>query len=237
MQQQTWFETQPTTAVVLPGTGSDAGFADRAFRPALTHAGIAGIAVDPDPRRVVGSYRDAMDRAADTHGRIVVGGVSLGAAVALAWAADNPGRVAAVLAALPAWTGSPVDTPAAGSALYTADRLRTHGLDAVVAEMTASSPPWLATELARSWRAQWPDLPDALEEAARYRAPDTETLARIQAPVGITAADDDAVHPFTVAKEWTAVLPNVGLSEVTLDEIGADPGVLGRGCLAALDRI
>ena len=34
--------------------------------------------------------------------------------------------------------------------------------------MRASSPPWLAQTLSRSWAAQWPDLPDALTEAAKY---------------------------------------------------------------------
>ncbi|WP_305094826.1 alpha/beta fold hydrolase [Prescottella sp. R16] len=233
MQQHTWPGTHATTAVVLPGTGSDANFADRAFRPALTGAGITVIAVDPDPRRVVGSYRDAMDAAADRHGPIVVGGVSIGAAVALAWALDHPDRTVAVLAALPAWTGTPTDTPAAGSALFTAARLRADGLDAVTAEMAASSPPWLAAELTRSWRSQWPDLPSALEEAAHYRAPDLDDLARLDVPVGIAAAVDDAVHPLTVAKEWATVLPNAALSELTLDEVGADPGVLGRASLSA----
>ncbi|WP_430332203.1 alpha/beta fold hydrolase [Rhodococcus sp. ACT016] len=233
MQQRTW----PAVAVVLPGTGSDADFADRAFRSALTQVGVRTTAVEPDPRRVVGSYRDAMDRAADAHGRILVGGVSIGAAVALEWAAANPDRVEAVLAALPAWTGSPEHAPAAASATFTASQLRAHGLDAVTAEMTASSPPWLSDELARSWRAQWPHLPSALEEAASYHGPDAATLAGIQAPVGIAAAVDDAVHPFTVAKEWAATLPKAQVSELTLDEIGHDPGVLGRACLSALDRI
>lgn len=233
MQSQSW----PSVAVALPGTGSDASFVDRAFRSALSQLGVATIAVAPDPRRMVASYRDAMDRAAAEHGTIVVAGVSIGAAVALEWASDHPDRVHAVLAALPAWTGSPVDAPAAASATFTASRLRADGLDAVTAEMTASSPPWLADELSRSWRSQWPDLPSALEEAATYRAPDLATLAALRVPVGIAAAVDDAVHPLTVAKEWTAVLPRAAMSESTLDEIGADPGVLGRAALAAIDRV
>ncbi|ORL02899.1 hypothetical protein A6F55_12220 [Prescottella equi] len=232
MQLQPW----PPVAVALPGTGSDATFADRAFRAALSQVGVATIAVDPDPRRVVGSYRDAMDRAADEHGTIVVGGVSIGAAVALEWAADNPDRVRAVLAALPAWTGSPVGTPAAASAVFTASRLRADGLDAVTAEMTASSPPWLADELSRSWRSQWPDLPSALEEAASYHALDVEDLARLRVPVGIAAAVDDAVHPLAVAQQWVSALPAADLVEVQLQAVGDDPSVLGRACLAALDR-
>ncbi|MGO4200153.1 alpha/beta hydrolase [Rhodococcus sp. TAF43] len=233
MQQRTW----PEVAVVLPGTGSDADFAARAFRPALMQVGVTTTAVEPDPRAVVDSYRDAMDRAAREHGRILVGGVSIGAAVALAWASENPESVGGVMAALPAWTGSPHDAPAAASATFTASQLRAHGLAAVTAEMTASSPPWLADELARSWRRQWPDLPSALEEAAAYHAPDPATLAGIRLPVGIAAAVDDAVHPLTVAKEWAATLPNADLTELALQDIGEDPGVLGQACVAALTRI
>ncbi|RVW03500.1 alpha/beta fold hydrolase [Rhodococcus spongiicola] len=233
MQQPTW----PAVAVVLPGTGSDADFADRAFREALTQVAVDTVAVEPDPQRVVESYRAAMDRAADIHGRIVVGGVSIGAAVAIEWAAANPDRVAAVLAALPAWTGSPVGAPAAASANFTAAQLRIHGLEAVTAEMTASSPPWLADELTRSWRAQWPHLPSALEEAATYHAPDSAVLTRVRVPVGIAAAIDDAVHPFTVAKEWASMLPRAEMSELTLDAVGTDPAALGRACLAAIERI
>ncbi|PTR26707.1 hypothetical protein C8K36_105280 [Rhodococcus sp. OK519] len=232
MQLKPW----PTVAVALPGTGSDASFVDRAFRGALSQVGVTTIAVEPDPRRVVASYRDAMDRASDEHGTIVVAGVSIGAAVALEWAGDNPGRAHSVLAALPAWTGSPVEAPAAASATFTAARLRADGLDAVSAEMTASSPPWLADELSRSWRSQWPDLPSALEEAAAYHAPDLAALQRLRVPVGIAAAVDDAVHPFTVAEQWAASLPTAELVELELQEIGDDPGVLGRACLAALLR-
>lgn len=98
--------TRAVVAVVLPGTGSDAHFVERAFAGPLAAAGVRTVAVDPDPARVVGSYLDALDRAA-AEGPVLAGGVSLGAAVALRWAAENSGRTVGVLAALPAWTGSP----------------------------------------------------------------------------------------------------------------------------------
>jgi len=226
----------PLTAVVLPGTGSDAQFADAAFRAPLERRGIRVVAVDPDPRRVVGSYLDALDREART-GAILAGGVSIGAAVALHWAAQHPSAAVGVLAALPAWTGSPEEAPAAASARWTAHELRTHGLEPVVAAMVESSPAWLGRELSRSWRAQWPNLPSALEEAAAFRALDAEALAGVTVPVGITAAVDDAVHPLAVAQEWAALLPCAALTTVTLAEIGADPAILGTGCLAVWERV
>ncbi|SED10634.1 hypothetical protein SAMN04490240_3158 [Rhodococcus pyridinivorans] len=224
------------TAVVLPGTGSDACFAEKAFGAELRRRSIIPIAVDPDPRGVVASYLTALDEAAE-NGPILVGGVSIGAAVALRWAYDNPDRVVGVLAALPAWTGDPREAPAAASARWTASELRAHGLDTVTAAMTASSPPWLALELTRSWSAQWPDLPSALDEAAHYRALDVDELRAVTVPVGIAAAVDDAVHPLAVGRQWSREIPHAELATVTLEQVGDDPSVLGRLCLAALDRI
>ena len=226
----------PPTAVVLPGTGSDAQFADAAFRVPLERRGIRVVAVDPDPRRVVDSYLEALDREARA-GAILAGGVSIGAAVALHWAANNPSSTCGVLAALPAWTGSPENAPAAASARWTAHELRTHGLEPVIAAMVESSPGWLGRELSRSWRAQWPDLPSALDEAAAFHALDTDGLASVTVPVGITAASDDAVHPVAVAQQWAALLPRAALTTVGLDTIGTDPSVLGTGCLSAWDRV
>lgn len=223
-------------AVVLPGTGSGADFVTRAFREPLAQLGIYTVAVEPNPRRMIGSYLDALDEAARAHGPILVGGISIGAAVALRWATSKGAEATGVLAALPAWTGSPEGAPAAAGARYTANQLRAHGLDAVTATMIDSSPAWLGVELAKSWRAQWPDLPTALDEAARYHGPGEVDLAGLTVPVGIAAAVDDPVHPVQVAREWAAALPRAEVCTVTLDEIGFDPSILGRAGLAALER-
>ncbi|MFC9549485.1 alpha/beta hydrolase [Rhodococcus sp. NPDC056960] len=230
-------DDRPSVAVVLPGTGSDADFVSRAFTEPLACRRVRTVAVQPDPRRVVGSYLDALDAAAAQHSRIIVGGVSIGAAVALQWAGSHPLHAAGVLAALPAWTGTAADAPAAASARFTAARLRADGLEQVTAEMIASSPPWLGRELAKSWRSQWPHLPAALDEASEYHAPSADDLGRIVVPVGIAAAVDDAVHPLEVARSWSELLPHAGLVTVTLDEIGADPAVLGYAGLEALDSV
>ncbi|MFI1919731.1 alpha/beta fold hydrolase [Nocardia sp. NPDC020380] len=218
---------RPAVAVALPGTGSDAHFARRAFGSACAALDLPFLAVDPDPNRVIASYRAALATAARS-GPLLIAGISLGAAVAIEWAAQHPNSVSAVVAALPAWTGA--DTtgcPAALSAAATAAQLRADGLDAVIDRMRASSPPWLAEALTRSWRSQWPDLPAALEEAAAYRWPEPEVLARIQAPVSIVGAIDDPVHPIAVAERWTALIPHADLHRITLDELGADPAILG----------
>ncbi|MFI6173608.1 alpha/beta fold hydrolase [Nocardia sp. NPDC051052] len=220
--------------VALPGTGSDADFARRAFEPACTARRLDVVAVEPDPRAVVASYRAALDAAAAA-GPIVVAGISLGAAVAIEWAAEHPERTAGVIAALPGWTGPDTTAcPAALSASATAAQLRADGLDAVIERMRASSPPWLAETLTRSWRSQWPNLPAALEEAADYKWPGTELLGTIEVPVAVVTAVDDPVHPFAIAEEWAALIPRSAIHRITLAELGADPAILGHMGFAAL---
>lgn len=223
----------PARVVALPGTGSDADFARRAFGPASAARGLDFVAVEPDPRRVVASCRAALDAAADS-GPVLVAGISLGAAIALEWAAEHPRRVVGVVAALPAWTGPDTAAcPATLSAAATAAQLRVDGLDTVIDRMRASSPRWLADALTQSWRAQWPELPRALEEAADYKWPDAELLSAFELPLAVVTAVDDPVHPRAVAEEWAALAPRAHLYRITLDELGADPAILGHTGIGA----
>jgi pimeloyl-ACP methyl ester carboxylesterase len=222
------------TTVVLPGTGSDDDYITRAFAGPLRDAGAQVLAPPPQPDHLLDGYLTALDNAAG-RGPIAVGGVSIGAAVAAAWALQHPGHAVAVLAALPAWTGAPGDAPAAIAARHSAQQLRHEGLAATTNQMRASSPPWLADELTRSWQSQWPHLPDAMAEAATYVAPTRAQLRQLAVPMGIAAAVDDPIHPIEIGREWAAAAPQAAMRTVTLDQIGADPAALGAACLAALD--
>lgn len=224
------------TTVLLPGTGSDDDYVHRAFSGPLERVGAVLVAPPPRPERLIDGYLSALDEAA-REGPIGVGGVSIGAAVAAAWALARPDRAIAVLAALPAWAGAPGTAPAALAARYSASRLRADGLAATTAQMRASSPAWLGDELARSWRAQWPQLPDAMDEAASYVAPSHTDLARLATPLAVAAAVDDPIHPLRVAVDWVAAAPRAALETVTLDQIGADPTALGAACLSALAAV
>jgi pimeloyl-ACP methyl ester carboxylesterase len=224
------------TTVLLPGTGSDDDYVYRAFSPALHEVGAVPVPHQPQPAHLIQGYLAAMDDAG-RDGPIAVGGVSLGAAVATAWAIAHPGRVVAVLAALPAWTGAPATAPAAVAALLSAAELRRDGLVAATARMRASSPPWLADELTRSWVSQWPELPDAMEAAAHYVAPTSSQLETLTAPMAVVSAADDPIHPVEVGLEWVTAAPHASLRTITLVELGTDPGVIGAACLAALSDI
>ena len=76
--------------VLLPGTGSDDDYVYRAFAGLLHDAGAVVLAQRPEPSRLVAGYLEALDEAA-RQGPIAVGGVSIGAAVAVAWALAHPG--------------------------------------------------------------------------------------------------------------------------------------------------
>jgi pimeloyl-ACP methyl ester carboxylesterase len=221
---------------MLPGTGSDDDYIARAFAGPLRDVGARIAARPPQPAHLIGGYLAGLDEAARS-GPIAVGGVSIGAAVAAAWALEHPDRAVAVLAALPGWTGAPASAPAAVAARHSAHQLRSLGLAATTTQMRSSSPLWLADELTRSWREQWPFLPDAMEEAAAYIAPTRAQLLRLTAPMGIAAATNDPIHPLEIGLEWAAAAPHAALRTVTLDQMGVDPTVLGTACLAALDAI
>lgn len=221
------------TTVLLAGTGSDDDYVYRAFSGALHEVGALVVTPPPQPHRLIAGYREALD-SAGTHETIAVGGISLGAAVAVTWALAHPRRAVAVLAALPPWTGSPDSAPAALTARQSAHLLRRDGLVSATAQMRAGSPEWLATELTRSWVAQWPSLPDAMDEASEYVAPTCDQLEGLSVPMGVAAATDDPIHPVEVGAEWVSAAPRAALRTVTLDEIGADPAALGAACVAAL---
>ncbi|WP_439032757.1 alpha/beta hydrolase [Gordonia terrae] len=228
---------RPTALVAIPGTGSDADYVTRAFGPAAGARGLDLIALEPAAPLVEG-YRLALTRAARSHGPILVGGVSIGAAIALEWAlADGGKHCAGVLAALPAWSGDARVAPAAASARATAEALERNGLEATITEMSASSPAWLAAELTRSWRRLHPRLLGALREASSYRAPTPSDIEGLAVPLAIVAAGDDPVHPIAVARDWHRAAPRSVLAEVTLDGWGRDAALLGRSALDGLSRL
>ncbi len=198
--------------------------------------GAVLVAPAPEPGTLIAGYRRALDDAAAV-GPVAVGGVSLGAAVALAWALEHPDCAVAVLAALPAWSGDPREAPAAATARLSAHQLRSDGLAAATALMQQSSPAWLADELTRSWAGLWPALPDAMEEAAGYFAPTRAELTRLRTPLAVASASDDPVHPLHVGVEWVENAPTAALRTVTLAQIGADPSALGAACVAALREL
>lgn len=221
-------------ALVLPGSGSDDVFIREAFGPALAAAGIELRTHRPGPS-VVSDYLRALDDAAGaTNGRLLVGGVSLGAHVATQWAARHPKQCLGVLAVLPAYTGRSPTAPAAVAARISADLVRNEGLDHALSVATSDLPAWLAEELTRAWRRQQDVLLDGLDAAAEHPGPELAELRRLDVPVGLVGCAGDAVHPVQVAREWASVIPRAALTEIDFADFGADRSTLGHAAVNAL---
>jgi pimeloyl-ACP methyl ester carboxylesterase len=222
-------------AVLLPGTGSDDVFVRSVFDVPLAAVGIRTVAPCPSPGASLGeSLLAALDTASEhsTSG-VLAGGISFGAHLAAEWAVRNPGRCAGLLLALPAWNGSPDDSPAALSARLGADAVRTNGTEAALRTVGESVDPWLVDELGRAWRGYGDELADSLRAAATRPAPTLEELSTLDIPVGVAGCTDDKVHPVSVARAWVDAMPRAALCTTRLDIVGADPEALGRAAVLA----
>ncbi|HEY0812289.1 MAG TPA: alpha/beta hydrolase [Pseudonocardia sp.] len=222
-----------TCAVVLPGAGSDDRFVRSAFAAPLAALQIELIVPSPPfGADVVGAYRSALDCAALGPGALLVGGISLGAHVAVRWAAAEPERrLAGLLLALPAWTGPPGSAPAALAARLTAAQVRAGGVEAAVAAAATGAPTWLAAELARAWHRHGDELAPGLESAGAEPGPTAAELAGLDVPAGVAALVDDPVHPLAVARQWQHLLPRSALVTAQLAAFGHDPETIGRAAL------
>jgi pimeloyl-ACP methyl ester carboxylesterase len=227
----------PERAVVLPGSGSDEHFVRSVFHGPLRAFGITLVAPAPRPGGdVVDGYLAALDAALEAApGPLLVGGISLGAQVAAAWAArrwpEVGDRLAGLLLALPAWTGQSGAAPAACAALATAAQVRSGGVEAALAVARAGAPPWLAAELGRAWPRYGSGLAPALEAAAATPGPEPGALRALGVPAGIAALHGDAVHPLAEARRWRDLMPRAALVTSTLPAFGADPEVVGRAAV------
>jgi pimeloyl-ACP methyl ester carboxylesterase len=220
--------------VLLPGNGSDDVFVAKAFAEPLASAGIALSAARPQPGPgVVDQLHRELNLAAVHHGRILAGGVSLGAHLAAWWAVRDPDRCSGLLVALPAWTGLPRDAPAATAALASAAVIDAAGLDAALDQVRAGSPPWIADELDRAWRDYGHGLAASLRAGAMTPGPSLDELRGLDLPVGIAALTDDPLHPLEVARAWLRALPRAALVTTSLADVGRDRQALGRAALLA----
>ncbi|MEU0879828.1 alpha/beta hydrolase [Lentzea sp. NPDC005914] len=209
------------TVLLLPGTASDEVFVRSVFADPLSQVG----AVLTAPRvRTLSERLTALENAFTGH-PIVVGGVSLGAHVAAAWAVRNPGKCAGLILALPAWTGTPEHAPAAQAAKISAEIVANQGLETALQGTTG----WLRNELTRAWRGYGDQLVPHLEEAATSAAPTLEELKTLDVPTGIVGCTDDPIHPIEIAEQWANAIPRAVLTTTTLD---AYPHALGRAVQA-----
>jgi len=181
--------------------------------------------------------------------RIVVGGHSMGAHTAVAYALRNPARVAGLIAIGPSYTG----TEGAGSLEYwdgLGDALETEGVDGFVAYIDRKQPidpAWRDSVLRftreRMLRHRSLDaVTRALREVPRSRPFEgLDDLRGIEAPALVVASHDaaDPGHPYEVAAAYAEALPG---GELTSEEAGQSPlawqgGRLSRAIAAFAARL
>jgi pimeloyl-ACP methyl ester carboxylesterase len=203
------------------------------FEVPLDAVGVSVTAPAPAPGPdLAESYLTALDEAAAC-GPVIAGGISFGAHLAAEWALGHPDRCAGLLLALPAWHGTPGNSPAATAARISASAVRVHGVDTALHMISESVQPWLAAELSRTWQGYGDGLADSLLAAANRPAPTLDRLAQLTAPTGVAALVDDPVHPAEVAQCWASALPNSALCTTRLAVLAADVEALGRAAVLA----
>ncbi len=163
--------------------------------------------------------------AADEKGvdRFIVGGISMGAAIALHLAKTHPERVMGLILVRPAWSFArapdnltPIreiaallrsHPPAEGQTLFarsaTAERLR------------VEAPDNLASLLGYFERPDAPDFADVLDDiASDGTGVSRADAARLAVPALILGNRQDAIHPLAVAQVMADALPNAHFLEV-----------------------
>ena len=167
--------------------------------------------------------------------RAIVGGESMGAATALAFALAHPQRVEALL----------LTAPAFGDALN-ADSERMIDMGRRLSELGT---PAFLVEAAERQRTQFnwtpdliafvadmfgahhaPSLATALQSVPLWQPlPDLQVLARFKARTCIVAWEQDPVHPIALARRMVAALPDARLETMApLPAMFRDPPQVGR---------
>jgi pimeloyl-ACP methyl ester carboxylesterase len=158
----------------------------------------------------------------------IVGGISMGAGVALNLSLRHPARVLGLLMSRPAWLDKPLPPSLEGHA-YAGKLMRDYGgaearqryLESEVYARLKAESPYVADSLLRDF--EQPELAIRLEKMAQD-APNRDHLewTRITVPTLILAHHDDPVHPFSYAEQLAGAIPTARLIEITAKGINEE---------------
>ena len=161
--------------------------------------------------------------------RAIIGGISMGASLALHFALHHPQRVLGLVLSRPAWFDGPM--PAANRVAYgtIARLLQEHGpiegaklfaKTDVYAKFSQSSPD-TAESLLKQFHA-----PLAQERAVRLAQipndaphPDRSLWRRLNIPTLVLANQQDPVHPFHFGQELSRIVPGAVFREITAKSV------------------
>jgi pimeloyl-ACP methyl ester carboxylesterase len=193
----------------------------------------------------LGQFADDLRALLDWLGvdRLVVGGISMGAGVALNFARRFPDRVTALVLSRPAWLdrASPPNLSIFG---VVAALIRAYGPERGLEEFVSSRE---YGELVREHPANAESLvaqfrePRAAEAVARLEripadvpAPDRDDWDRIRMPALVLASRADCIHPFEYGMELAAGLPDAAFREITPKAV--DPSAHMEDARAAIQE-
>jgi len=214
---------------VIPGTASTADFVGRAFAAPLAALGIGLVSGDAPTGPA------ALEEAVARYRPVLVGGVSIGAHLAVRWSASGPEhRPDGLLLAMPAWTGPP--GPVAAASRVAADEIDRDGVRPVLDRIRAGASPqaaWVVEELTTAWPLLGPDLSATLRATSTSPGPSLAELSTVTVPCGVAVLRDDPLHPAAVGREWAAAASRAALVETRLAAVGRDREALGRAAVLA----
>ena len=236
--------------VLAHGAGSSARFLLAAVAGPVLAAGGRLVTYDLRGHGASSPAREVTEHHLDAHaadlaavvatpdGAIaVVGGVSLGAHAAARVAASWPpgSEPAAVLACLPAWTGTPVRGTGPHAAI--AAELQRVGVAGLLTAIAADRDlaPWLRETLLTDYARHDPDsLAAVLRSLDGGAAPGPGELARLTRPLAILGWPDDPGHPLDVAREWARLAPVTALVTLAIGDLDRDLELLGSRAVDAV---
>jgi pimeloyl-ACP methyl ester carboxylesterase len=187
-----------------------------------------------DPERIsIASFADDLRALLDALQipRVVMGGISLGAAVALNFALRFPHRVVGLIQSRPAWLAEPNHRNAAWFGEI-ASLIRRHGAKAgqsrfrqssAYREVLAESPD-VAQSMLNQFDNPRADATVITLERIRNDAPcsSLQQLADIQVPTLVMANRQDPVHPFEFGQIIAAAIPKSEFVELTAKSVSVE---------------
>jgi pimeloyl-ACP methyl ester carboxylesterase len=155
--------------------------------------------------------------------RAVVGGVSMGAGIALAFCIKYPHRASAAILSRPAWLNKPAP-PNLAMFPEIAAMIQDAGIEQArhLFERSHSYAAWkqyypqAASSLDGLFAGRSPEAIMATYQAIPRSTPyrTVEELKRVKAPALVLANRNDPIHPFEYAESWVHALPNAQLKEI-----------------------
>ncbi len=156
-------------------------------------------------------------------GSVFVGGVSMGAGIALAFALQNGPRARALILSRPAWLDKPHPENLECTAVL-ADLIDQHGIEGAGGAFrqtdcfrrVQSLSPAAAESLCGGLDGADPQALTAAYRAVPASAPvsSMDRLSELRVPALVIGTQGDPIHPFFIAEEWARRIPASRLAEL-----------------------